>query len=363
MAIHRLASRGRSIVRMLAVLGTTGLLCGPSAAQRANDAAGTNSAGLTAQSLVDLPSLLRDKLPQARALLVVRKDCPIFEYYQAGFGADTPLRVNSITKSVLSILIGIAIDKHLLGLDQKLADLAPEVSQYDIDARVREISVRNLLTMTSGFELAGVVHSGIPITPKGVWREILNRPIAHGAGSQFLYDDQGANLLSDLLAGQTNQDEEHFAKTYLLDPMGITNYDWPSDPEGHLMGDGGLYLTLRDMGKLGLLYLHRGRWRGAQLVSEAYVDDSTTEHSAGGPPARAAYGYLWWVGKTKTGLDAFFAAGFGGQLIYVVPKLDLVVALASQSHVPRGSVNFVNDIVLPAAAATPDAPKCESALQ
>jgi CubicO group peptidase (beta-lactamase class C family) len=112
------------------------------------------------------------------------------------------------------------------------------------------------------------------------------------------------------------------------------------------------------MVKIGLLYLQRGRWDDRQIVSSDYVADSTAKHNGGGAPIRAAYGYLWWLTQTRAGLDAFFAAGTGSQLIYVVPKLDLVIAMASSSSVPGGSVRFVNEIVLPAASTTPSPPTC-----
>lgn len=332
------------------------------AAQAINEPEQSHSATSRSVSLADLPALLRGQYPRVRAALVARDDCLLFEYYKASLDAGAALRVNSITKSVLSILIGIAIDKRLLRLDQKLSDLVPEISSHDLDARLRDISVRHLLTMTSGFSPGGLVESGIPITPHGMWRGILNRPIENAPGSHFLYDDQGAKLLSALLAEKIKQNEDSFARTYLFEPLGIKNYDWPSDAEGHLIGDGGLLLTARDMIKIGLLYLHKGQWNGKQLVSEDYVADSTAKHNDGGAPSHSAYGYLWWVGKTESGLDAFFAAGFGSQLIYVVPKLGVVVALASEASVAGGSVKFVNENILPTVVAAANAPACVNAV-
>ena len=93
-------------------------------------------------------------------------------------------------------------------------------------------------------------------------------------------------------------------------------------------------------------------------MSSDYVANSTAKHNDGGTPVRAAYGYLWWLKQTKTGLDAFLAAGTGSQLIYVVPKLDLVIAMASSSSVTGGSARFVNDVVLSAASVTPSPPTC-----
>jgi CubicO group peptidase (beta-lactamase class C family) len=171
----------------------------------------------------------------------------------------------------------------------------------------------------------------------------------HQPGDRFRYDGDSANLLSVVLTRAIGENSRTFAEKNLFRPLQMTNVDWTADDDGYLIGESGLSLTARDMAKLGLLYLQRGCWDDKQIVSSDYVDDSTTKHNDGGFPTDAAYGYLWWVTQTKTGLDAFFAAGIGSQLIYVVPRLDLIVAVAS-SRITGGSVRFVNDVVLPAAS-------------
>lgn len=108
-------------------------------------------------------------------------------------------------------------------------------------------------------------------------------------------------------------------------------------------------LTARDMAKIGALYLQHGRWGDKQIVSEAFIAESTTKQTDGGPPINAAYGYLWWIDSTKTNLAAFFAAGTGSQAIYVVPKLNVVIAVQADK-ICGGSQNFINDVILPAEA-------------
>jgi len=139
--------------------------------------------------------------------------------------------------------------------------------------------------------------------------------------------------------------------------LDIDSYGWLSDSEGHLYGETGLNITARDMAKIGILYLQHGRWDGKQIVSESYVRESVSAHNSGGPPLNASYGYQWWVGKTTTGLGAFFAAGYRGQLIYVVPEQNLVIAVAADSIV-GGSQKLVNDVALPAAAQLSGAAPC-----
>lgn len=310
-------------------------------------------------NLAKLPALLAERYPTIRSLLLARRGCLAFEYYGAGVNAESLSSVRSVTKSVLSVLVGIALDKGYLRLDEQLSELLPEVLNPAIDTKVRDISVRNLLTMTSGFSSAPFgAKVGVP--PSEMWQWTLNRPMQYTPGTHFDYDNDSANLLSVVMTRAIRQSSRTFAEQNLFQPLGITNFNWLADGNGYLLGADTLALTARDMVKIGLLYLQRGRWNDQQIVSSDYVADSTARHSDGGAPNRAAatYGYLWWLKQTGTGLDAFFAAGTGSQLIYVVPKLDLVVAMASSSNLTGGSLHFVNDVVLPAASMSASPPTC-----
>ena len=314
--------------------------------------------GANSDALVKLPALLAEQYPTIRSLVLARRGCVEFEYYRVGLDAQSQSPVHSITKSVLSVLVGIALDKGYLRLDQKLSELLPEVSASTINPHVREITIRDLLTMTSGFDSAAPFGAEAGVPPPEMWQWILIRPMQNAPGSHFSYDNDGANLLSVALTRAIRQSSKTFAEQNLFHPLEITNFNWIADGDGYLIGADALSLTARDMVKIGLLYLQSGRWGNKQIVSSDYVADSTSKHSDGGPPVRAAYGYLWWLKQTKTGLDAFFAAGIGGQLIYVVPKLDLVVAIASSSDLLGGSVRFVNNVVLSATSITPSPPTC-----
>ncbi len=310
-------------------------------------------------ALAKLPALLAKRYPTIRSLLLARRGCVAVEYYRAGVNAKSLSSVRSVTKSVLSVLVGIALDKGYLRLDEQLSELLPEVLNPAIDPKVRDISVRNLLTMTSGFSSAPFgAKVGVP--PSEMWQWTLNRPMQYTPGSHFDYDNDSANLLSVVLTRAIRQSSRTFAEQNLFQPLGIANFNWMADGNGYLIGADGLSLTARDMVKIGLLYLQRGRWDDQQIVSSDYVANSTARHNDGGPPSKAgaAYGYLWWVKQTSTGLDAFFASGKDSQIIYVVPELDLVVAMASSSDIAGGSVHFVNNVVLPAASISASPPTC-----
>jgi CubicO group peptidase (beta-lactamase class C family) len=307
-----------------------------------------------------LAARLRDAYPSVRALVVARGACVVFEYYRKGMTAGTRSPVYSVTKSVLSILVGIAIDKGYLRLDEKLSELVPEASEAHVDPLAREITARDLLTMTAGFA-PKPADAKVGDPTSRMWRRLVDRAMRDAPGSRFAYDTYDQNLLSVMLSRAIKEDARRFARRNLFDPLRIENASWSVDSEGYLIGATSLFLTARDMAKIGVLYLEMGRWGDKQIVSSAFVSASTTKQSEGGPPGDAAYGYFWWIGRTKTGDDAFFAYGQNDQLVYVVPKRDLVVALAADS-VPGGGVSLVNDVVLPAAADLPASAPCVTRL-
>jgi CubicO group peptidase (beta-lactamase class C family) len=315
------------------------------------------AAGANSDAFAKLPAMLAERYPSIRSLVLARRGCLEFEYYKAGVDAQSQSPVRSVTKSVLSILVGIALDKGYLRLDQKLSGLLPEVLDPALDPRVRDITVRDLLTMTSGFSLAPFgAKAGTP--PAEMWQWVLNRPMQHTPGTYFNYDGDAVNLLSVVLTRAIRQSARTFAEENLFRPLDITSFDWIADGDGYLIGADTLSLTARGMVKIGQLYLQRGLWGNKQIVSNEYVADSTSKHSDGGAPLNAAYGYLWWVTRTRTGLNAYSASGTGSQIIYVVPKLDLVIAMASSFSVKGGSMRFVNDVVLPAVIAASHKPSC-----
>jgi CubicO group peptidase (beta-lactamase class C family) len=338
-------------------LATAVLMMAPSKSI-AQDTAGRASG----VDLATLPRLVAERYPEVRSLVLARHGCLELEYYRTGQSAESRSTVRSITKSVLSILVGIAIDQGYLRLDERLSEVLPEALDPMVDVRVRDITIRDLLTMSSGYSTAP--FGARPASPpRETWKWTLNRAVEYAPGTRFNYDDDSVNLLAVVLTRAIRQNVRAFAEEKLFRPLEITGFDWNADSEGYLIGADGLSLTAKDMIKLGQLYLLRGRWADKQLVSSSYVLDSTAKHNNGGPPVRAAaYGYLWWLKQTETGLDAFFASGKGGQLIYIVPKLDLVVALVSSSDISGGSVHFANNIVLPAANLTVSPRTCGARL-
>lgn len=298
----------------------------------------------------DWPDLLRpipEAHPAVRAIVVVRGGRRVFERYRADTGPDDLLPVYSVTKSVTAALVGAAVGAGAFkSLDQPIGAFLPEAAEEGIDPRVRDITIRHLLTLTAGFDPDA--PGGRSFGRSSLWRLSLRRPLAADPGTRFAYDNPACNLLPVLVARATGGSAETFARERLLGPLGIGHHAWPTDGEGHPLAAAGLRMTARDMARFGQLFLAGGRWEGRALVPEAFVRDATREHNEGGPPVPlASYGYLWWIARAPGEARAYFASGFGGQLVYVVPDRDLVVAMAAD-NVGTASRRFVNQDVLPA---------------
>ena len=334
-----------------------------------------------------LPATLRafgdDPDAKLNGVLVARHGYVVCEEYFGGFHAESYHTVASVTKSVISLLTGIALGRDLVSLDQTLPDWFPEIDELDVDPRIRGIRVRDLLSMTGGwaqepYDLDWFTARPSPVT------DALQRPMTNEPGSTFWYDNLGAHLVSVLLSRAAAMSTAEFARRELFGPLGIwtdqtprffwrteasgphtlhargawdeeTGYPWKLDREGHTTGYGGLHLRLRDMAKLGLLCLSGGHWDGQTLIPSAYVSESLQPHSPGGPPGNAAYGYFWWS-RALASHECSFAFGSGGQYIFLIPDLDLVVAIASSGtgqgghHGDIETREIIDRIVIPAVA-------------
>jgi CubicO group peptidase (beta-lactamase class C family) len=303
--------------------------------------------GVDPLPLKQLDQYVQDSLPNIHGVLVVHRGYLVFEKYYQGGDADLKFEVASVTKSVTSALIGIAIQKgYLRDLDQTLNDFFPE-ALTNVDPRVKTISIKNLLTMRPGF--AWSEESAWSWPRDGDWiNYILTIPMGYAPGEKFIYTSPAVHLLSGILTKTTRMSALDFADKYLFGPLGIRERDWLTDDQGRSTGAHGLFLRMRDAAKIGFLYLNQGYWNGRQLVPAGWVADSTRRQSEGGFPEYTGYGYLWWL-TTNNGYDAFYAAGYGGQYVYVVPDLDLVAVIVSKNDLPHPeNKTIIGQFIIPA---------------
>ncbi len=276
------------------------------------------------------------ELEGVHGLLIARRGRLVVERYFRGSAGNRPHNLKSASKSVLSALAGLAASQDLLKLDQPIADFLPEAADLDGTGK-RAITVRHLLTMTSGLESTSFGNYGSWVASRNWVRAALARPLQAEPGTRFSYSTGGTHLLSATLSRAAGRSTHDFARKHLFDPLGIRRSAWAQDRQGVHMGGNNLSLLPRDMLKFGQLYLNRGRWNGRQLLPWQWVDESTRPGLVG-PRGRGriygGYGYLWWLrGHRERG--AYIASGYGGQYIYVAPAEDLVVVVIS-TEVSKG---------------------------
>jgi CubicO group peptidase (beta-lactamase class C family) len=270
------------------------------------------------------------------SILIIRDGRLVFEEYLNGWNRIRTHYIASCTKSVTSAVFGLAWDMgHITDLDESVFDSFPEYLALG-DPLKDQIRLRHLLTMTAGFEwdqtppnhkdLVAMLNSSDWIA------YVLSRPMAAAPGERWNYCGGCTQLAAAVVERATGQHCSRLADRHLFGPMGITDYEWRSHDSGLVNADHGLYMRSRDMAKLGLLYLNRGRWQGMQLISEDWVEVSTQEQV--NVSQNQGYGYQWWVMRER-GIPYFMARGNGGQRIQVFPKLDMV-AVFTQHYYDMG---------------------------
>ena len=269
-------------------------------------------------------------LDGVQGVLIARRGRLVAERYFRGAAGHRPHNLKSASKSVLSALAGLAVEEGVLELDQPIADVLPEAADLD-DPRKQAITVRHLLTMTSGLGSTSFGNYGSWVASRNWVLAAMARPLEAAPGTRFSYSTGGTHLLSATLARAAGKSTHDFAREHLFGPLGIRHSAWARDPQGIHVGGNNLSLLPRDMLKFGQLYLNRGRWDGRQILPWQWVDESTRPGLAG-PRGRGriygGYGYLWWLrGPRERG--AYIASGYGGQYIYVSPAEDLVVVVIS----------------------------------
>jgi CubicO group peptidase (beta-lactamase class C family) len=318
--------------------------------------------------------------PQVRSVLVVRHGYLVYERYWQAMTASHSDNLYSVTKSVVSALVGIALGEgKLKGLDQPLGELLASHLPKDADPRLARVTLEQLLTMTSGLAgddpgLGGDPHISQRQGASRDWvRHILGRRLATNPGASFAYSSATSQLLSAIVADATGQSTLAFARARLFGPLGINSanapapvlvahpspatvkaYDrasvaWPTDPQGYQLGFSGLKLPSRELAKVGYLYLNGGRWDSRQVIPAGYVAASTRPHSTPPPDGPGdGYGYQWWV-TSQARHPSFLAHGHGGQLVQVVPDLDLVVVITSDATQHRNdALELVGQAIIPA---------------
>ena len=294
--------------------------------------------GMDSESLVELLSFYRENKINIHSMLIIRNgtialDACFYPFPQGGTVHD----VASVTKSITSVLIGIAIDQGFIeSVEQPLLSYFPERTIANLDANKEKITIENLLTMTSGFSCGyqpGEKEHSEMFTSEDWVQYVLDLPMARGPGQEYAYCSGNSHLLSAILTEATGMSMLDFAQKHLFTPLGIDEVIWPPDPQGITRGWGDIHLHPRDLAKIGFLYLNNGLWEGKQLLNAAWVEKSTqpqvdraVKTNTFVRPGRD-YGYAWHLVSEGPFSGMYYAAGRGGQSLRVLPDANIVTVI------------------------------------
>jgi CubicO group peptidase (beta-lactamase class C family) len=316
--------------------------------------------------------ILKRRFEDIHSVLLVRNGKLVLEEYFYGYDRERKHQLRSATKSVTSILVGIAIDQGMIrSLDQKVYEFFPEYEEIDWSAPKDKITLKHVLSMTAGLDWnewtypdSDARSSAYGMVRSDDWIEfVLKKKIVKSPGEIFNYSSGLSLVLGAILKNKTGLYANEYAEKYLFGPLGISDFSWGQAPNGMVYtsgGDKGLWLRPRDMVKIGLLYMNKGSWNNRQIVSAEWVNESTKSH-VDAFFAGSEYGYQWWRGEKdlgKTTLGVFYAAGHGGQYIFVSPSLDLLAVFTSKVYrnplgVARPQVMMADHIIPAIVSLTP----------
>jgi CubicO group peptidase (beta-lactamase class C family) len=305
--------------------------------------------GLDPQRLSAMREWMQASGRDFRAVIIIRNGTLVMEEYFGPAGRETKQNVYSCTKSVLSALFGIAQGDGVLPPLESTA--LSHLSGGDVparDDRARAVTIEQLLTMSAGIQAIRAVDMA---GAKDQVRFALEKPLAMDPGTRFLYTSAGPHVLSSILQKSVGMSARDYAAKRLFAPLGIQGWTWDADGMGVTIGATNLSLSGIDLAKLGYLFLRNCDWFGTRVVPAAWVAEATRTHARVADMNRAensGYGYLWWVDEQWGGYSAH---GAGGQFVFVVPRLDLVVVFTSALSFEDFPFpwDMMKDYVLPAA--------------
>ena len=265
----------------------------------------------------------------------------VFQNYFHSFNETSLFKLYSCTKSIVSLLVGIALEKYGMSyLDATIIDFFDEYDIQNVDERKQKITLHHLLNQTAGFKWLetgrpwGPNHSGYDMQQTDNWIEyLLNREMTSEPGTRFNYNTGVSNLLSVVIQKLSQMKTDSFADWVLFKPLGIEGFKWETDPQNNPQGGKGLMLSTTSLFKIGQLVLNGGIFNGERIVSESWLQKSFTPQSRG-HVYYGTYGYHWWLKSLEeapkhhsTEHNTWCAIGYGGQFLYMLPELDLIVVL------------------------------------
>jgi CubicO group peptidase (beta-lactamase class C family) len=338
------------------------------------------SVGFEPRQLCAIGNAVRHgRLRNLHGVVVVRQGRLVFEQYFTGrdqrwgsplgdvtFGPETLHDVRSVTKSIVSLLYGIAQAQGQVGsIDRPLLDAFPEFADLRTEPARMRILVKHALTMTMGTEWNEDLPYSDPRNGERQmeaaadrYRFVLDRPLVAAPGERWNYNGGATAVIAKLVSRGTGRPLLDFAQQHLFAPLGITDVDWVTDRTGEAKAAAGLRLRPRDLAKVGQLVLQQGRWGEQEVIPGSWLQEATTAQAQTDRVWR--YGYQWWLGGSPFGdAQTPWVAGFGlgGQRLFIVPELELVVVVTAGNYdnpdQGRLPIAILNQFVLPALIGAP----------
>jgi len=275
-----------------------------------------------------------------RAIVVARADGIVEEVVLSGPSAGTPVNVKSVSKTVVALLLGIALERGAVpGVSATLGTVAPGLIPSGADPRVEAITLEDLVTMRAGLERTSGSNYGGWVASRDWVADALSRPFVAEPGGRFLYSTGSFHLLGAALSEATGESLLSLARGWLGGPLGIALPPWTRSPAGRYIGGNNMALSPRGLARIGQAMLSDGRWQGRPVVPAHWIERSWTRRTVS-PYSGDAYGYGWFLTEIA-GQRTAYARGYGGQMLYVLPDAGLAVAITSDPGRPARSHGYI----------------------
>lgn len=283
------------------------------------------------------------ELDQLHALVIADRERVLFAKAYRGPALGRPANVKSVSKTIVAILTGIAIERGVLpDSEARLGDMAPDLIPTDADPRVGDITMANLLTMQAGLERTSGRNYGGWVQSGNWVANALSRPLVAEPGEQFLYSTGSFHILGAVIAHRAERSLLSLAREWLGRPLGIDVPPWTRDPQGFYMGGNNMAFTPEALARIGQTMLANGRWQGQPVIPEGWIATSWQPRTRS-PFSGHTYGFGWFLAEDR-GVQVAYARGYGGQMLYVVPERGITVAITSDETRPARSRGYVSDL-------------------
>lgn len=310
--------------------------------------------GISSSDILAFVEAADARIDQMHSLMIVRHGRVVTEGWWNPYDARTPHVLYSLSKSFTSTAVGMAIAEGKLSIDDPVLRFFPEDAPAEASNNLKAMRVRDLIRMNTGHQTEPQFWRGDPASGNATWvKKFLAHPVQFKPGTHFLYNTPATYMLSAIVQKTTGMTVLDYLRPRLFEPLGIENPTWVTSPEGITAGGYGLMVRTEEIARFGQLYLHKGMWKGKQLVPAAWVVEATSLQTSNGSAPNSdwdqGYGYQFWRSRHNT----YRGDGAFGQYCIVIPEHDTVIAITSGVRNMQAVLDLVWEKLLPAFKSKP----------